>query len=190
LKNIRRNISSPLLLQLTESKNNHINSTYVLLQEEAIKYIIKLIELHDQHTLTMRAIYPVEKLPEFFGIAYGGVMAYLQEFSEAPAGIPFGVYHNLDMSALDVEAGFPVARVLPGKGEISASIIPGGKYTSTTHIGSYDSVQPAYDALTEWAKKNGYEPSGIAYEYYLNNPTANPDIIPETEIRFPVKLLH
>jgi effector-binding domain-containing protein len=117
-------------------------------------------------------------------------MAYLQELGEAPAGIPFGVYHNMDMSALDVEAGFPVARVLTGKGEISASIIPGGKYISTTHIGSYDSVQPAYDALTEWAKKNGYEPSGIAYEYYLNDPTANPDIIPETEIRFPVKLLH
>jgi effector-binding domain-containing protein len=155
-----------------------------------MKYIIKLMELHDQPTLTMRAINPVEKLPEFFGIAYVGVLAYLQELGEAPAGIPFGVYHNLDMSALDVEAGFPIARVLPGKGEISASIIPGGTYISTTHIGSYDSVQPAYDALAEWAKKNSYEPSGIAYEYYLNDPSAKPDIIPETESRFPVKLLH
>ena len=134
-----------------------------------MKYTIKLMELQDQPTLTMRSIYPVEKLPEFFGIAYSGVMVYLQELGEAPAGMPFGVYYNLDMSALDVEAGFPVARVLPGKGKISASIILGGKYISTLHIGSYDSMIPAYDALTEWAKRNSYEPTGIAYEYYLND---------------------
>ena len=154
-----------------------------------MKYTIKLMELHDQPTLTMRAIYPVEKLPEFFGIAYSGVMVYLQELGEAPSGMPFGVYYNLDMSALDVEAGFPVSRVLPGKGEISASIIPGGKYISTLHMGSYDSMEPAYDALNEWAKKNSYEPTGIAYEYYLNDPSINPDVIPETEIRLPIKLL-
>lgn len=154
-----------------------------------MEYTIKILEERDQPTLTMRAIYPVEKLPGFFGIAYGGVMAYLQELGEAPAGMPFGIYYNLDMSALDVEAGFSVSRVLPGKGEISASIIPGGRYISTTHIGSYDSMMPAYDALTKWAKRNSYEPTGIVYEYYLNDPNAGPGIVPETEIRFPVKLL-
>ena len=154
-----------------------------------MEYTIKILELQDQPTLTMRAIYPVEKLPEFFGTAYGSVMAYMQELGEAPAGMPFGIYYNLDMSALDIEAGFPVARVLPGKGKISASIIPGGKYISTTHVGSYDSMKPAYDALNEWAKRNCYEPTGIAYEYYLNDPSAGPGIVPETEIRFPVKLL-
>ena len=154
-----------------------------------MEYTIKLLELNNQPTLTMRAIYPVEKLPEFFGTAYDSVMAYLQELGVEPAGMPFGIYYNLDMSALDIEAGFPVARVLPGKGEISASIIPGGKYISTLHIGSYDSMKPAYDALTEWSERNCYEPTGIAYEYYLNDPNAGPGIVPETEIRFPVKSL-
>ena len=46
-------------------------------------YVMKMLDLHDQPTLTMRAIYPVEKLPEFFGIAYNGVMTYLQELGEA-----------------------------------------------------------------------------------------------------------
>ena len=32
-----------------------------------MKYTIKLMELQDQPTLTMRAIYPVEKMPEFIG---------------------------------------------------------------------------------------------------------------------------
>jgi effector-binding domain-containing protein len=154
-----------------------------------MEYSVKLLDLNDQPTLTMRSINPVEKLPQFFGVVYSAVIAYLNEIGETPAGMPFGIYYNLDMSALDVEAGFPVGRALPAKGEIIASIIPAGMYISTLHVGSYDSVQPAYDALIDWTKKNGYEPSGITYEYYLNDPSENPKIAPETEIRFPVKLI-
>ncbi len=93
----------------------------------------------------------------------------------------------MDMSALDVEAGFPVSNVLPDKGEIKCIAIPGGKYISTVHSGAYDTVGPAYDALTEWAKQNNYEPTGVAYEYYLNDPNAGSNIVAETEIRFPLR---
>lgn len=154
-----------------------------------MEYTTKLLELKSQPTLVMRAINPVEKLPQFFGAAYSAVMAYLSEMGESPTGMPFGKYYNLDMNALDVEAGFPVGRAFPDNDQIIASIIPAGLYISTLHVGSYDSIQPAYDALTEWSKSNGYEPSGVAYEYYLNDPSENPKIVPETEIRFPVKLI-
>jgi len=152
-----------------------------------MEYEIKLLDLPAQPVLVMRAVVPVEKLPEFFGKAFGGVMAYLGEIGEAPAGMPFGAYFNLDMSALEVEAGFPVANKLPGKGEILCKEIPAGKFVSSVHRGAYDSVAPAYEALTEWAKANHYEPSGVAYEYYLNDPSADPSIVAETEVRFPVK---
>ncbi len=154
-----------------------------------MEYTIKLLDLNDQPTLAMRSINPVNKLPQFFGIAFSAVIAYLNEMGEKPTGMPFGKYYNLDMSALDVEAGFPVNSTFPDKDEIIASIIPAGLYISTHHVGSYDAVQPAYDALIDWMKKNGYESSGIAYEYYLNDPSENPEIVPETEIRFPVKLI-
>ena len=152
-----------------------------------MSYEIKLLELPDQPTLVMRSTMPAGKLPEFFGKAYGGIMAYLSQLGEYPAGMPFGAYFNLDMNALDVEAGFPVARKIEGKGEIQAGLIPGGKFISTLHVGAYDSVKPAYDALAQWAKDNGYEPKGVVYEYYLNDPSADPSIKPETEIRFPIK---
>ena len=151
-----------------------------------MNYEIKILDLPQQPTLTVRTISSVEKLPDFFGKAYGSIMAYLQEIKEAPSGMPFATYYNLDMSALEIEAGFPVAKSLPAKGEIISTFIPPGKYISTVHTGSYDSVEPAYDALTQWAKSNGYTPSGVAYEYYLNDPTENPDIEPLTEIRFPI----
>lgn len=90
-------------------------------------------------------------------------MANLGELGEYPAGMPFGAYLNLDMNPLDVETGFPVVRKIEGKGEIKAGIIPGGEFISTIHVGAYDSVKPAYDALAKWAKDNGYEPTGVTY---------------------------
>lgn len=152
-----------------------------------MSYEIKLLDLPDQPTLGMRSIMPVGKLPEFFGKAYGGVMAYLGELGENPAGMPYAQYFNLDMNALDLEAGFPVAKAFEGRDEIKPGIIPAGKYVSTLHVGSYDSVKVAYDALLQWAKENGYEPSGISYEYYLNDPSSDPSIIPETEVRIQLK---
>jgi effector-binding domain-containing protein len=152
-----------------------------------MSYEIRLLDLPDQPTLGMRAIMPVEKLPEFFGKAYGGVIAYLAELGDTPSGMPFAAYCNLDMNALDIEAGFPVAKILEGKGEIKAGIISAGKYVSTLHQGSYESVKIAYAALILWVKENGYEPSGISYEYYLNDPSSDPSIIPETEVRVQLK---
>lgn len=114
-----------------------------------MSYEVKLLELPDQPTLGMRSILSVEKLPEFFVKAYGGIMAYLGELGEYPSGMPYAAYFNLDMDALDMEAGFPVSKEFEGRGEIIPGIIPAGKYASTLHTGSYDSVKAAYDALVQ-----------------------------------------
>jgi effector-binding domain-containing protein len=152
-----------------------------------MSYEIKLLELPDQPTLSIRATQAVGELPQFFGRVYGSIMQYLTEIGQAPTGMPFAAYHNLDMQHMDVEAGFPVAKVLPERDEIKASSIPGGKFLSTIHIGSYESCETAYNALTEWAKQHGMEPTGLTYEYYLNDPNQDPPVQPQTEIRFPLK---
>ncbi len=152
-----------------------------------MKYECKIIEQSEQPVLTIRTITAVENLPAFFGEAYGKIVRYLAEMGEAPAGMPYGAYYNMDMKALDVEAGFPVAKTLPEKNDIKSGSIAAGKFGVTVHIGSYDSVEPAYDALTAYIQQQGYEPSGIAYEYYLNDPNEDPKVEPQTEIRFPLK---
>jgi effector-binding domain-containing protein len=114
-------------------------------------------------------------------------MQYLTETGQIPTGMPFATYYNMDMQHMDVEAGFPVAEALPARGEIQPSLIPGGKFISTIHVGPYDSIEPAYNALAEWANQNGVEPTGIAYEYYLNDPTQDPPVPAETEVRFSLK---
>ena len=150
-----------------------------------MEYKCKIIDLNDQPVITVRRTNPVENLPAFFGEVYGMMAQYLGEMGEQPVGMPFAAYFNMDMSAMDVEAGFPVARELPGKGEIKSGKIPAGKFAVVQHVGGYDTVGPAYEALSDFVKEQGYEDIGIAYEYYLNDP--NEGVVPETEIRYPLK---
>ena len=151
-----------------------------------MSYNCELKQQPAQPALTVRTRAAVQDLPQLFGKTYGAIMQYLGELGEQPTGMPFAAYYNMDMQNLDVEIGFPVAREIPGKGEIRAGEFPGGKLASVLHIGPYDQCAPAYDALTQWVKDHGYEATGVAYEIYFSDPNTPPQEI-KTEIVFPLK---
>ena len=124
-----------------------------------------------QPTLSIRTRTSVQDLAQVLGKAYDAIAQYLAELGEQPVGPPFAAYYNMDMQNLDVEIGFPASKRLPGKGEIKASEIPAGKVATCLYTGPYSEIEPAYNALSQWIKDNGYEATGVAYEMYLNDPT-------------------
>jgi effector-binding domain-containing protein len=140
-----------------------------------------------QPTLTVRTRTPIDGLPQLLGESYGKIGAYLAELGEGPAGAPFAAYFNMDMLNLDVEIGFPVSKQIQGKGDIQASQVPGGKQGVALHTGRYGDIAPAYDALTEFVKEQGFEPTGVSYEFYLNDPEETPPEELQTQIVFPLK---
>jgi effector-binding domain-containing protein len=113
-------------------------------------------------------------------------MQYLSELGEQPTGMPFTAYYDLNMQNLDLEIGFPVARRLTARGEIQPSEFPGGPLASVWHIGPYDQIGSAYDALTEWIKERGYQGAGPVYEIYYSEPETPPEQI-RTRVVIPVK---
>lgn len=54
------------------------------------------------------------------------------------------------------------------------------------HQGPYSKIRPAYDALKKFVKSQDKEATGVAYEYYLNDPkiTKTEDLL--TRIVFPL----
>jgi len=140
-----------------------------------------------QHALSIRKITSVQSLHQVLGEAYMKIMQYMGELGENPAGAPYTAYFNMDMQNLEVEIGFPVIKELPEKGDIKPSKIPAGKYASCIHTGPYSEIEPAYNILTEWVDDNGYEPSGIAYEFYLNDPDKTRPNKLQTKIQFLLK---
>jgi effector-binding domain-containing protein len=93
----------------------------------------------------------------------------------------------MDMQDLDVEIGFPVARELPGRGDIRAGEIAGGKAATCLYTGPYEDIGQPYEALSQWMEENGYEPTGVAYEMYLNDPQETPPEELQTQIMFPLR---
>jgi effector-binding domain-containing protein len=151
-------------------------------------YQCELTEVPAQPVLSIRTRAAVSDLPQVLGKAFGAIMQYLGEAGEHPAGAPFVAYYNMDMQDLDLEIGFPVARTLPGKEEVKPGEIPAGKQAACLHKGPYDQVGGAYNALTQWVQEKGYTPTGVAYEFYLNDPQTTPAAGLLTRVVFPLEM--
>jgi effector-binding domain-containing protein len=155
-----------------------------------MSYQCELKEWSGQSALAIRTRAAVQDLPRVFGEAYEAIEQYLGELEEPPAGPPFAAYHNLDMQNLDVEIGFPVVQVLPGRGDVQAGRLPEGKVATCLYTGPYSDMEPAYAALSQWIEENGYEAAGVAYEIYLSDPEKTPPDKHQTQIVYPLKQVH
>jgi len=150
-------------------------------------YKCEVVEQPPQSTLSIRTTTHVKDLPQELGKAYGAIGQYLGQLGEQPAGAPYAAYFNMDMSNLEVEIGFPVSKALPSKDAIQSGEIPAGTYARCLYTGTYNEIEPAYNALTAWVKENGHETTGVAYEYYLNDPGEVDPLELLTQIVFPLK---
>ena len=150
-------------------------------------FIMQIIETMEQPVLSIRATTSIENLPKIVGPAYGEIVGYIMAQGGEALGPAFIAYYNMDMNNLDIEIGFPVATALPGNDKIQAGVIPAGKKASTFHKGAYGDVGPAYQALSEFLGKSGFEATGVAYEYYYNSPEEVPESELLTKIEFLLK---
>lgn len=140
-----------------------------------MNYECRIEQKPTQPTLCVRTRAPVTQLPAILGRIFGDIMALLTSVGQEPAGMPYVAYRNMDLSFLDVEIGFPVARLLPGRGPIEAGELPGGAWATTLHTGPYDEVAAAHTALQAWVTAQGRRATGVAYEFYLDGPETPPE---------------
>jgi effector-binding domain-containing protein len=150
-------------------------------------YQFELTDEKVQPVLSMRVRTAAANLPQEFGRVYGAIIQYLGEIGETTEGPAFGAYYNLDMENLDLEIGFIIPKAIPGKGEIQAGSIPGGRQVSYLYKGAYEEMEPVYNAMAEWMSEQGLEPTGVAYEFYYNSPAEVPVSELLTKIMFPLK---
>ncbi len=150
-------------------------------------YECQLSDRKKQPTLVIRKRASVQQMPQVLGQAWGAIMQYAGANGITPSDPPFVGYHNMDMQDLDLEIGFAFPEPPGGQGEIQAGMLPGGKAAECLHVGPYDKIAAAYEALQKWLKENGHTPTGIAYEFYLNDhQTTRPEEL-RTQVVFPLK---
>lgn len=148
---------------------------------------LKFEELKAQPILSIRTKTNMENLSKTIGESYAKIIEYITQLEEQFTDAPFTAYHSLDMRDMDVEMGFPVAKLLPEKAEIKASTIPEGKAVSCMYKGAYSRMEETYEEILKWISENDYEPTGVYYEYYYNSPADVPESELLTRIVIPVK---
>jgi effector-binding domain-containing protein len=120
----------------------------------------------------------------------------LAERGVEPAGPPFLRYLLIDMEReLVIEAGVPVGQEVAVDGEVTASVLPAGRYVVTSVLGHPDELVAVTGELLSWARERGLEwdaeptPKGERWgcrlESFLTDPREQPDMrLWRTELAF------
>jgi effector-binding domain-containing protein len=69
-------------------------------------------------------------------------------------------------TAMDIEFGVQVIRPFEGEGEVICAETPAGEVAMTTHVGSYDKLAAAHDAIHSWRAATGRTFGGYSWEIY------------------------
>lgn len=116
--------------------------------------------------------------------AVGRIFPALGAAGVVPSGPMVCRYHTWRDGRTLCEVGIPVQGSVPDG--IDASELPGGRSATVVHVGQYDDLSKAYDALSAWMEESD-ESAGVGpYEIYLNDPRSTPAENLETKVIWPL----
>jgi effector-binding domain-containing protein len=152
-------------------------------------YDIHEAEGSRQPTAAVRATLAVSEIGEWFGPTLGRLAAWLGQRAIPIVGPPYARYHRVGEARFEVEAGFPVGAPVEDDEEVAASSLPGGRHATTVHVGPYEGLGAAYEALEAWVAERGGVPAGDPWEIYESDPNAQPDPATwRTQVLMPFRL--
>ena len=147
-----------------------------------MEYKVEVVDRPAKTTLGVRKHSPAQELPQVIPQTCGTIMQYIGQSGHHAIEDAFVAYYNMDMRNLDVEIGFTMNQELPAKDNIRRGSIPAGKAASVLHVGPYNGLGAAHDALHRWMAEKGYESATGYYELYLNDPQKTPPEALRTEV--------
>jgi len=153
-----------------------------------VAYEIEVRELQSQPVLAVRVSVPAEAIPTIMGEVFGELFAYVGRVGLIPAGMPYSRYYSFGAEEMDVEVGAPLAAPAVGEGRMVPGELPGGPAAVTWHIGPYETIGAAYEAITAWMPEHGRQPAGAPWEAYWSDPAEVTDPAEyRTEVFWPIR---
>lgn len=132
----------------------------------------------------VRRTVPMAELKGFYDSVYGEVIDALGTAGHVPRGPALGwLHHHGTFEELDIAAGFPVEGIEVGPltpgveltREVEVVEIPGGRALVAEHVGPYDGLPDAWQALESHREAAGLTSRGDTVEEYLTEPTPDGD---------------
>lgn len=129
-------------------------------------YEVYLKEMTAQPVIRIRLTTDKVHLGDMLGELSGELAAHAVAHGGAPAGPLYARYWHYGDDYVDLEAGLPLARPIPGAGRVEAAEAPGGRAAATWHIGPYSRLHHAYTAIEAWLSEQGLTPADAPLEVY------------------------
>jgi effector-binding domain-containing protein len=68
--------------------------------------------------------------------------------------------------AMDIDFGVQVPHAFTGEGEVRLAETPAGEVATTLHVGAYEKMSDAHNAIHAWCFANGRAIGGASWEIY------------------------
>lgn len=129
------------------------------------------------HALVIAEKSTLEEMGAHMERMYGQLAAAVEAQQLTYAGAPFSHDLSFDMETGVTEylAGIPVAPEGKSSGEIQARAYPAMKVIQAMHSGPYQELGISYVKILAWLEEKGIETTGESFEFYLGDPTQEPD---------------
>ncbi len=138
-------------------------------------YEILTANLPASEAVAIRTIVPMAELQDFFNHAFLDLSETIKHGGASPVGPPFVRYYSVTPQAVDVEAVMTCDRSVPVSGRVKTIHLDAAQAAIVRHVGRYDKMKPAYDAIQEWMRNNGKHPSEAPREVYVTTGAEVPD---------------
>lgn len=128
-----------------------------------------------QPVVSIRTKCRPDEISKTLAVLLPEVMAHITATGGRISGPPFSRYHGFSATAVDLEAGIPVAAPVAEKGRVKNGELPAGRTLTAWHIGPYDRLGAAHEALQAHAAAEELQPAGAPWEVYWTDPGMVPD---------------
>ncbi|HEY5488732.1 MAG TPA: GyrI-like domain-containing protein [Candidatus Limnocylindrales bacterium] len=141
-------------------------------------------ESSHRHVLFQHFVVPLEDLPQTIGKSFSTLYGRITQAGVIPAGPPFVIYHNM-AAPWDIDVCAPVATPLTPTPEFEVKELPATRVVSLLHVGPYETIGTAYEAVDAYIRAHSLTPAGPPREIYLSPPETPPELI-QTIIEWPI----
>lgn len=133
-----------------------------------MSYQVTTSTVESQLIAAVRCSVVVGEVGRVWGSALDLVWAFLRSHPEIQRGHNFFLYYHPARRGepMDVYFGVQAMERFEGEGEVICADTPAGEVVMTTHVGGYDQLSGAHNAIHAWCASSGREFGGSSWEIY------------------------
>ncbi len=138
-------------------------------------YEILTANLPASEAVAIRAELPMSEMQGFFNEAFLELSEAIRKAGATPVGPPFVRYYAMTPERVDLEAVMTCDKPVQAGGRVKPLHLDAAQAAIVRHVGRYDKMKPAYDAITQWMANNGKHASEAPREVYVTTAAEVPD---------------